>query len=157
MKALGILLSVFFNFKNNIIVSITSKITYLGNLRCQSEHLQSSSSILTDAPTDNHGQGAAFSPTDLCATSLAQCALTTIAILGKSHDIYIEGAYCELQKIMASNPRRISEIVLKFYFSKNHTEKEKRFIEKTAKTCPVFLSLHPDIKKELSFDYCLTD
>ena len=62
---------------------MTSKIIYLGDLRCESEHLQSGTKIFTDAPTDNHGKGEVFSPTDLCATSLAQCMLTTIAILGK--------------------------------------------------------------------------
>jgi len=132
---------------------MTSRITYIGGFRCESEHSQSGNKIITDAPMDNHGQGAAFSPTDLCATSLAQCALTTIAILGEEKGIHIEGATCELQKIMNPKPRKIAEIVLKFKFSKNFTDREKRFIEKTAQSCPVYLSLHSDIKKTLSFEY----
>lgn len=132
---------------------MTSKITYIGNFRCESVHLQSGNQIISDAPTDNHGKGEAFSPTDLCATSLAQCALTTIAILGKERGIDISGATCELQKIMNPKPRKIAEIVLNFTFSKNHDERERKFIEKTAETCPVFLSLHPDVKKTLIFKF----
>ncbi|HAY3552913.1 OsmC family protein [Elizabethkingia meningoseptica] len=132
---------------------MTSKITYTGNLRCESEHLQSGSSIITDAPTDNHGQGAAFSPTDLCATSLGQCMLTTIAILGKSKNINIEGATCDITKIMNPAPRKIAEIVCDLKFPSDYSDEEKQFIEHTALNCPVALSLHPDIKKTVSFNY----
>ncbi|AQX04222.1 osmotically inducible protein OsmC [Elizabethkingia meningoseptica] len=132
---------------------MTSKITYTGNLRCESEHLQSGNSIITDAPTDNHGQGAAFSPTDLCATSLGQCMLTTIAILGKSKNINIEGATCDITKIMNPAPRKIAEIVCDLKFPSDYSDEEKQFIEHTALNCPVALSLHPDIKKTVSFTY----
>ena len=43
----------------------TIKGTYKGNLRNEMTHVQSGNTILTDAPTDNHGKGEAFSPTDL--------------------------------------------------------------------------------------------
>ncbi|HAI81655.1 MAG TPA: osmotically inducible protein OsmC, partial [Chryseobacterium sp.] len=104
---------------------MTSKITYLGDLRCESEHLQSGTRVFTDAPTDNHGKGEVFSPTDLCATSLAQCMLTTIAILGKDKGINIEGSYAELQKIMNPKPRKIAEIVCDLYFSGSFSDEEK--------------------------------
>lgn len=132
---------------------MTSKITYIGDLRCEAEHLQSGTKILSDAPTDNHGKGEKFSPTDLCATSLAECALTTIAILGKDLDIDITGAYCNLTKVMLPNPRRIGEIVCEFVFPKSYTDEEKQFIEKTAHNCPVAKSLHPDLKQTMSFVY----
>lgn len=132
---------------------ITSKITYLGDLRCSSVHIQSGTEILTDAPTDNYGKGEVFSPTDLCATSLAQCILTTIAILGRNKGINIQGATCELQKVMTSAPRRIGEIICHFKFPVQHTEEEKKFIEETAEKCPVAESLHPDIKQTLIFEY----
>lgn len=132
---------------------MTAKITYLGELRCESEHLQSGSKITSDAPTDNHGKGEKFSPTDLCATSLAKCALTTIAILGKDKEINIDGATCEIQKIMLSNPRRIGEIVLYFEFPSDYSEEEREFIENTAQNCPVALSLHPDLKQTMKFKY----
>lgn len=132
---------------------ITSKITYLGGLRCAAEHLQSGTLIESDAPTDNHGKGEKFSPTDLCATSLAECALTTIAILGKDKNINIEGAYCDLQKVMAANPRRISEIICNFVFTDHFSDEEKQFIENTAHHCPVAQSLHPDLKQTMTFSF----
>lgn len=131
---------------------MTSKVTYTGDLRCEAEHLQSGTKILTDAPTDNHGKGEKFSPTDLCATSLAECALTTIAILGKDK-VNINGAICEIHKIMLSNPRRIGEIVCYFEFPGEFSDEEKEFIESTAHNCPVALSLHPDLKQTMKFKY----
>ena len=132
---------------------MTSKITYLGDLRCESEHLQSGTRVFTDAPTDNHGKGEVFSPTDLCATSLAQCMLTTIAILGKDKGINIEGSYAELQKIMNPKPRKIAEIVCDLYFSGKFSEDEKAFIEDTALNCPVALTLSSEVKKCVTFNY----
>lgn len=132
---------------------MTSKITYLGDLRCESEHLQSGTRVFTDAPTDNHGKGEVFSPTDLCATSLAQCMLTTIAILGKDKGITIEGSYAELQKIMNPKPRKIAEIVCDLYFHGSFSDEEKAFIENTAMNCPVALTLSPEVKKSVTFNY----
>ena len=132
---------------------MTSKVIYEGDLRCESEHLQSGTKIFTDAPTDNHGKGAAFSPTDLCATSLAQCMLTTIAILGKVRSVNIEGSYAEITKNMNPAPRKISEIVCDLYFKGHFSEPEKEFIKETAMNCPVALSLSSDLKKTVSFHY----
>ena len=132
---------------------MTSKIIYLGDLRCESEHLQSGTKIFTDAPTDNHGKGEVFSPTDLCATSLAQCMLTTIAILGKDKEINIEGSYAELQKIMNPKPRKIAEIVCDLYFHGSFSDEEKAFIEDTALNCPVALTLSSEVKKCVTFNY----
>lgn len=130
---------------------MTSKVIYTGDLRCESEHLQSGSVILTDAPTDNHGKGEAFSPTDLCATSLAQCMLTTIAILGKNKGISIDGAYAEVQKNMTPSPRKIGEIVINLYFTGEFSADDQEFIKHTAMNCPVALSLSTDLKKNVSF------
>jgi uncharacterized OsmC-like protein len=132
----------------------TSKVTYKGDLRTSSVHLKSGKEIITDAPTDNHGKGEAFSPTDLMATSLANCMLTIIGIAANSHHFNIDGATAEVTKIMAENPRRISEIIINLQFpSNNYTEKEKAIIENAAKTCPVHYSLHPDIIKNITFSY----
>ena len=132
---------------------MTSKIIYIGDLRCESEHLQSGTRVFTDAPTDNHGKGEVFSPTDLCATSLAQCMLTTIAILGKDKGINIEGSYAELQKIMNPKPRKIAEIVCDLYFHGSFSDEEKAFIENTAMNCPVALTLSSEVKKCVTFNY----
>ena len=132
---------------------MTSKVIYEGDLRCESEHLQSGTKIFTDAPTDNHGKGAAFSPTDLCATSLAQCMLTTIAILGKPKSINIEGSYAEITKNMNPSPRKIAQIACDLYIKGNFSEEERQFIKDTALNCPVALSLSSEVKKTVSFNF----
>jgi putative redox protein len=132
----------------------TSKITYNGGLRTTSIHERSGNEIITDAPVDNKGKGEAFSPTDLLATSLGNCMLTIIGIAATEHGFNIDGTSCEITKVMAENPRRVSEIVVNFQFPENdYTEKVKTIIERSANTCPVALSIHPDIKKTLSFNY----
>ena len=132
----------------------TSKVTYTGGLRTISVHLKSGNEIITDAPTDNKGKGEAFSPTDLLATSLANCMLTVVGIAAQEHGFNIDGATAEVTKIMAENPRRVSEIVVDFNFPKNdYSDKTKKMIERAANTCPVHQSLHPTIKKTISFDF----
>ncbi|HWY37794.1 MAG TPA: OsmC family protein [Bacteroidia bacterium] len=133
----------------------TSEVTYLGELRTEAVHLQSGNKIGTDAPRDNHGKGEAFSPTDLLATSLACCALTTIGVLAQRDNLPIDvsGTKAEVIKIMATEPRRVSEIHLKITFKKAYTEKEKKIIEHTFHTCPVAKSLHPDIRQVIEFVY----
>ncbi|MBA3647958.1 MAG: OsmC family protein [Chitinophagales bacterium] len=131
---------------------MTCEVTYKGELRCEMTHLQSGDKIITDAPTDNHGRGKAFSPTDLTSSSTAVCALTTIGIAAEMHGFNIEGSKAEVTKVMSNNPRRISEVHITFYFPFfNYSQKEKKLIEHAARTCPVMLSLHPDIKKEMTF------
>lgn len=132
----------------------TSKVTYNGNLRTTSVHLKSGDEIITDAPTDNNGKGEAFSPTDLLATSLANCMLTIVGITAKNHGFNVDGTTAEVTKIMAENPRRVSEIVIDFNFPKNdYSDKTKKIIKHAANTCPVHYSLHPDIKKTIAFKF----
>ena len=70
---------------------MTSKVTYLGGLRTECVHLRSGQTIITAAPIDNNGKGEAFSPTDLCVTALASCAMTIIGIYGKMHNVDVVG------------------------------------------------------------------
>ena len=94
----------------------TSKVIYLGGLRTNSTHLQSGIEIITDAPLDNQGKGEAFSPTDLMATSLANCMLTIMGIAARTHEIDIDGTTAEVTKIMAAEPRRVAEIHINLHF-----------------------------------------
>ncbi len=132
---------------------MTSKAEYIGNLRVKNTHLKSGNSYITDAPTDNHGKGEAFSPTDTVATALGNCILTTMGIKAEQANLNLKGAYAEITKIMASNPRRIAEILIDVYFPENYAEKHKKILEHTARHCPVLQSLHPNMKKEINFYY----
>jgi len=132
----------------------TSTIEYLGELRTRLTHTRSGQEFITDAPPDNEGKGEAFSPTDLLATSLGACAVTIIGIAARTHGFSIDGTKINITKIMAANPRRVSEIKVEFNFPKNdYTEKQKTIIRQSALTCPVFQSLHPDLKKSLEFNF----
>ena len=132
---------------------MTSKVTYLGNLRTENTHLKSGDTYITDAPTDNNGKGEAFSPTDTVATGLANCMLTVMGIKARGLNIEMSGTTAEVTKIMTSNPRRISIIVVVLNLPFNADIKHKKILEHTAKTCPVLYSLHPDIEKGISFNW----
>jgi uncharacterized OsmC-like protein len=129
----------------------TSKVIYLGKLRTSSIHLQSGSEIISDAPVDNNGKGEAFSPTDTVANSLASCMFTVMGIKARDLEVDFSGSTAEVTKIMGTEPRRITEIHVTFNMNLVADEKTKTILERTARTCPVFYSLHPDIKKEISF------
>jgi uncharacterized OsmC-like protein len=132
----------------------TSKVIYLSELRTEAQHLYSGVKITTDAPLDNQGKAEFFSPTDLAATSLASCMLTIIGIAARTHGFSIDGTEASINKIMYSNPRRIGEIHIDYLFPAiAYTEKQKKIIEIAGRTCPVALSLHPDLKQEISFHF----
>ncbi len=132
----------------------TVKTVYLGDLRTENEHLQSGNKIITDAPTDNQGKGEAFSPTDLLATALGNCIMTIMGIKARDNGIDIKGTEIEVTKIMASDPRRVAEVVVEFNFPKNnYSDSDKQLIESVAGISPVPLSLHPDLKQTIKFNW----
>jgi uncharacterized OsmC-like protein len=132
---------------------MTSKITYLGDLSTSSIHLQSGSEIISDAPIDNNGKGEAFSPTDTVANALGSCMFTVMGIKAQDLNVDLSNSTAEITKIMAADPRRISEIHVVFNFSVATDIKNKTILERTAMTCPVYYSLHPDIKKVITFNW----
>jgi len=132
---------------------MTSKITYLGDLRTSSIHLQSGSEIISDAPTDNHGKGEAFSPTDTVANALGSCMVSIMAIKSKDLNLDLIGSTVEVTKIMQAEPRKIAKIEVVLNMSVSADEKSKTILERAAMTCPVFLSLNPDIEKAVSFNW----
>lgn len=132
---------------------MTSKVVYLGDLRTESTHLKSNNSFITDAPIDNNGKGEAFSPTDTVATGLASCMLTVMGIKAKTMAIDMSGTTAQVTKTMASNPRRISKIEVLIDFPFEADSKTRKILEHTANTCPVHYSLHPDIVKDITFNW----
>jgi putative redox protein len=132
----------------------TSEVIYLGDIRTEAIHLLSKNRILTDGPIDNHGKGEAFSPTDLLATSLACCMLSIMGIVAQRDEIDLEGTRADVTKVMAANPRRVSEVIVEITFISNtFTPKQKQILENAALTCPVAQSLHPNITQTIRFNY----
>lgn len=90
---------------------------YEGGLHCKAVHKPSGVTIETDAPVDNRGKGESFSPTDLLATSLAVCYLTTMGIAAEDREINMKGATCRIEKHMSSDaPRRVVKLVAEIIF-----------------------------------------
>jgi putative redox protein len=131
----------------------TIETVYLGGLRTEATHIQSGTKIITDAPVDNQGKGEAFSPTDLLSASLASCMLTIMGIKARAHNIDIDNTTCSVTKIMAADPRRVAEIIISFKFPKQYTEQEQAMLERAALTCPVYYSVHEDLKKTVDFGW----
>jgi len=132
---------------------MTSLVTYSGNLRTFSTHIQSGSVIISDAPVDNNGKGEAFSPTDTVANALASCMFTVMGIKAATMDVDFSGSTAEVTKHMQAEPRKISKIEVVFNMSITADKKTRTILERTALTCPVHLSLHPDIEKAVSFNW----
>lgn len=133
----------------------TAEIIYTGNLHTEATHVQSGTVIATDAPKDNEGKGESFSPTDLLATALATCILTTMAIVAKRDGVgrNIDNAKAEVIKVMQANPRKVAEVHVKITFPQSYEEKERRILEVAAHSCPVAKSLHPELKQIIEFIY----
>lgn len=95
-----------------------------------------------------------FSPTDLTATSLASCMLTVMGIKANQHNIAFHDLEADVTKVMTSNPRRIAEIRVTLYIPDlGWTKQEQELMEETALNCPVALSLHPEIRQDVTFKY----
>lgn len=132
----------------------TATTLYLGELRTEATHMLSGSKLITDAPPDNHGKGAFFSPTDLVATALGSCMITVMGISAQTHNFNLDGTRLEITKIMSTEPpRRIAEVVIEITFPEDYPEKVKKIIDYTVKNCPVALSLHPDLKQTVRLHY----
>ena len=127
---------------------------YVGELRTESTHLKSSNVIITDAPTDNNGKGNAFSPTDLVASALCSCMTTVMGICANKNQFDLPNSTAHITKVMSSNPRRISKIIIEINFDKNNLSEQN--IEKliaVAEGCPVAQSLSSDLVQEVRFNF----
>lgn len=133
---------------------MTAEIIYQGELRCENTHLQSGTVIETDAPTDNKGKGERFSPTDLLCVSLGTCIITTMGIKAGDMNINLEGAKLEITKEMMADPRRVGRVIVKVILPQIEiSAKDKTILERTGDNCPVQKSLHPDVKREISYEW----
>ena len=132
----------------------TAHVHYLGDLRTECVHTGSGSAIVTDAPLDNQGRGEAFSPTDLMSTSLACCLITVMGIRARDKGYPLLGLSAEVCKHMASTPRRVARIEVEITMEGSGLSPAMREeLEHVARTCPVALSLHPDLEQVILFSY----
>ena len=131
----------------------TLKTKHLGGLRTEITHLQSGNTVTTDAPTDNNGKGEYISPTDMVAGALGSCMLTLMDMAATRLGLDMTGTTLDITKIMASDPRRISEIVVDVHLPFAADAKTRTILERAAETCPVAKSLHPDLVRSVTYNY----
>jgi putative redox protein len=132
----------------------TATARYEGQLRTEATHVASGTIIQTDAPVDNHGRGEAFSPTDLVGTALGTCILTTMAIVAERHQLDLKGSTVSVKKTMSQDaPRRIAQLDVDLQLPASLSEADRTLLERVAHTCPVALSLNPEIRQEVRFVY----
>ena len=138
----------------------TAKTIYLGDLRTQATHLQSGTQLITDAPTDNNGKGEAFSPTDLVAAAYGSCMMTIMGILARREGIELKRSAMAITKIMSAEPpRKIAklEVALQMITERQLTDNAIIKFERAARTCPVELSLHPDVERNVTFNWVVME
>ena len=132
----------------------TATARYAGQLRTEASHVASGTIIQTDAPTDNHGRGEAFSPTDLVSTALGACMMTIMGIVAERHAWNLVDSTFEIVKHMSTEPpRRIAQIDVTFNLPASLSPSDRTLLERAAHTCPVGLSLHPDVRQKIVFEY----
>ena len=132
----------------------TATARYAGHLRTEATHTASGNAIQTDAPVDNHGRGEAFSPTDLVSTALGSCMMTVIGIVAERHSWDLVGStFAVLKHMSVEPPRRIAQIDVTFTLPATLAPQERILLERAAHTCPVGLSLHPEVRQNIVFEY----
>ncbi len=134
-------------------MSVHISTQYLGGLRCEAIHGPSQNKLLTDAPVDNLGKGESFSPTDLVATALGTCMVTTMAIYAQKNGIeFPAGAGVAVEKEMTQEPpRRVAQLTVELRVPLPASHPQREALERAARHCPVAKSLHPDVALPVRF------
>jgi len=127
---------------------------YQGDLHCRTVHGPSGTVLDTDAPKDNQGRGESFSPTDLVATALGSCMLTTMGILARTLNVDLSGATARVEKEMASSPfRTIHQLTVRIHVPRAVGEDHQAKLERAARSCPVAKSINPEIQTPIEFTW----
>jgi putative redox protein len=133
---------------------VSIQLEYQGDLHCKAVHGPSATELYTDAPKDNQGRGESFSPTDLCATALGSCMLTTMGIAARTLNLDMNGATAVVEKEMTSSaPRKIQRLTVRIRMLHALGEEDQLKLERAAHTCPVARSLHPDVEQVVEFSW----
>ncbi len=137
-------------------MAVEINITYEGGLHCTATHGPSRNTLTTDAPVDNGGKGAAFSPTDLVATALGTCMATVMDLVARRNNLDIAGLQIQVIKEMTADPvRRIGSLKTRLVFPQGRplSAADRAKLEAAARACPVKQSLHAEVKTPMEFVY----
>jgi putative redox protein len=135
-------------------MSVTIDMTYDGDLECTLIHGPSGDVMKTDAPTDNRGRGAHFSPTDLLGAALGSCILTVMGIVARDRGWDMKGATAVVAKEMGATPRRhIAKLTVDITLPAALDAKSRIILERAGHACPVETSLGDLTKVEITYRY----
>ncbi len=127
-------------------------LVYEGQLRCAATHGPSGTTLVTDAPVDNHGRGESFSPTDLLATALGSCMLTYVGLAANKHGWKLEGTRVSVKKEMVADPlRRIGRLSVEIRLPAPMDDPALKILMNAVTTCPVKLSISEKIQVPITF------
>ena len=133
---------------------VTIQLEYEGELHCKAVHGPSGTELSTDAPKDNHGRGESFAPTDLVATALGACMLTTMGIAARTLELDVAGATATVEKEMTSSaPRKMQRLTVRIHVPKALGAEDRLKLERAAHTCPVARGLHPEVEQVVEFSW----
>jgi uncharacterized OsmC-like protein len=132
-------------------VGVTGR--YLGGKKTEMVHEPSGSTLVTEAPKDNGGEGLSYSPTDLIAAAFGSCVVTTIAIVAERSALDITGSHFRVEKEMQQSPRRVGSIPLSVHLPAHLSESDRHKLELAGRACPVHKSLHPEVQADIVFVY----
>ncbi len=126
---------------------------YVGNTKCHLVHPEGHT-LQTDAPKDLGGDSSAFSPTELIASGLATCILTTIAMWAERRQLDLTGMSAAVEKEMSVSPSRIGRLAVTITVPAALIPEELRpRLEAIGYRCPVHASLHPEIEAPILYNY----
>ena len=135
-------------------MAVIIEVLYEGDLECTLTHEPSGDRMKTDAPVDNRGRGAHFSPTDLVGASMGSCMLTVMGIAARDRGWDMKGATAKVVKEMGAEPRRhIAKLTVAITLPAALDDKARVLLERTARTCPVEASLGALTEVALTFQY----
>lgn len=132
-------------------MGVRQTLAYEGDLHCRLTHGPSGVNLETDAPVDNHGRGASFSPTDLLASALVSCMVTVMAIAARQIGHELVGVTAQIEKTMSASPRRVARLEVEIAIPGTWSPADRELLQNAALTCPVKQSLHPEMVVDLRF------
>jgi putative redox protein len=127
---------------------------FQGGLAVAATHGPSGDVLHTDAPKDNQGEGKHFSPTDLLATAILTCMITTMAIAARGRGHTLGEVRGSVDKEMSSVPRRhVSRLTVRLTLPASTPEDLREALHRAANHCPVSSSLAQTCEIDLDMTY----
>jgi len=132
----------------------TIKVTYNGDMTTTAISGNSPIVLHTDGSTQSRTDGTSFTPTDMLVSSLGACMLTMMGFMAAKNGVSIDGATASLSYTQDKTTHGLESISVRFGFKNIAlSERDKKILAASIRSCPVGASLNPAIKRVFEFDY----